>query len=297
MASMLALYNYVDRSSVTITASPTALAGLPVTNLKVPFFDGVARGSSAAYTYSLSWEQAPAGVNDPGDITDLVAVLGTPWRSGFSADLRWWNTGGSWSSPLGSTTQWMYYSGTSVAWPGSVPRHVFVPLPSSTAARYWRIDVTIGQALEGAAWAWEARRLWSGPALRFGVRSPLEGAYRGTRAVAVGETGIPTVSSGRAYRRVAFGGRALPQVDVLGPTLSGLHSLHQLMYDRGVESEAILLPRIETTNIANQVQTMAIYGRLVDELRVVQGKGSRFEVSGTIQEVPCPLPSPLVAPT
>ena len=293
---MLALHNYIDRSALTVTASPSALVGLPTSNLKVPWFDGIARGSSAGRTVSLSWELATS-MTDPENRVDLVALLGVNWRSTFSATLKWWNSGGSWSSPLGSTNQVHYYSGSYAPWIGNVPRNVFVPLPASASAQYWRLDVTLGFDLDGAAWPWEARRLWCGPALRFSMRKGARTGWGGTHAVADGETGIPNVSSGRTFRKVAFAGRALPFEDVYGQD-EVLHNLNQLLFDKGPFAEAILLPRhVASETQPNHVQTMGLYGRLVPGLETIQGMGNRIDLAGELQEVPHPLPSPLAAPT
>jgi hypothetical protein len=294
---MLSFFNYVDRASISISASPAALGSLPTSNLKTPWFDGIARGASSSYTFTLEWQQRPAITNDPGDVTDLVALLGVNWRSQFSADLRWWNTGGSWSSPAGQTTQLFYYSATQAPWIGRIPRNIFLPLTSQVSAQFWRMDVTLGYSADGAAWAWEARRLWSGPALRLSMRLPQPSRYQSTREAVLNETAIPSVTDGRTYRRVPFAGRALPQVSVYGPTLTGVDSLHQFLYERGPESEMIYLPRLTSASpFANQVQLMSLYGRLVGELEVTLLKGSRFDLAGVIQEAPSPLPWPLGPP-
>ncbi len=298
MGSMLSLLNYIDRPSVSITASPTALGGLPTSNMKVPWFDGIARGSSASYTVSFSWQQDIRIEEniDPGDVTDLVAILGINWRGLFAADLRWWNDGGSYASPAGSLLR-SWYGGYPNRWPGRIPRNIFMALPEPTVAKYWRVDVTLGTYLEGAAWAWEARRLWSGPALRFMVSSPLRTKYLGTEAVAIGETAIPSVGDGQAYRRVSFQGRAIPISDIYGPTPSAVNSLHQRMYEKGPDRECIFLPRTEWPTVGDTTQLMGVYGRLDGSLETVQLRGNRFDISGEIVEVPAPLPYPLVPPS
>lgn len=294
---MLALRNYIDRSSLTITASPTALAELPTSNLKVPWFDGIARGSSAARTVSLSWELPYTGADEQRRV-DVVAVLGLNWRSLFATTVRWWNSGGSWSSPLGEATQTHYYSAGNAPWIGSVPRNVFVPLPSSVLnVRYWQINVTFSDDPDGEAWAWEARRLWAGPALRFSMRQDSDTEWGGTHDVTDGETAIPNVSAGRTFQRIAFEGRAISVRDVYGVT-DGVHDLRQLLFDKGPYTEAILLPRdVADGYQPNLVQTMGVYGRLLPGLRTRLARGNRVDLSGQIQEVPAPLPSPLAPPS
>jgi hypothetical protein len=294
--AMLGLRNYIDRSSLTITASPTALAELPTSNLKVPWFDGIARGSSVGRTVSLSWE-LPASASEPEPRVDLVALLGLNWRSSFLATLKWWNFGGSWSSPLGSTSQLHYYMGSYVPWIGLVPRNVFVPIPTSvTEVQYWRLDVTYSVSPEDS-YAWEARRLWAGPALRFSMRAEPETEWSGTHVVATGETGIPNVSSGRTFRRLGFEGRSISVRDVYGVE-NWMHDLNQLLFDRGPYTEAILLPRdVSDGYTPNLVQTLGAYGHLLPGLRTRLMRGNRVDLSGQLQEVPHPLPSPLAAPT
>jgi hypothetical protein len=293
---MLALRNYIDRSSVTITASPTALAELPTGNLKVPFFDGVARGSSAGRTVSLSWE-LPASAADPEPRVDLVALLGLNWRSSFLATLKWWNSGGSWSSPLGSTSQLHYYQGSYTPWLGRIPRNVFVPIPTTVSeVQYWRLDVTYSVSPEDS-YAWEARRLWAGPALRFSMLSEPETEWAGTHAVAHGETGIPNVSSGGTFRRLSFEGRHLSARDVYG-TENLIHDLSSILFDRGPFAEAILLPRdVADVYVPNLVQTLGAYGHLLPGLRTRLMRGNRVNLSAQLQEVPHPLPSPLAEPS
>lgn len=294
--AMLAMHNYIDRSSLTVTANPTALAELPTSNLKVPWFDGIARGSSADYVMSHSWE-IPPGTYDPENRVDLVAALAVNWRSSFLATLKWWNTGGSWESPAGVVYQLHYYVGEGGPWVGSVPRNVFVPLEESIYARYWRLDVVLSDAGQGAAYPWEARRLWCGPALRFGMRRDSRTSWGGTHVVADGETGIPSVSSGRAFRRVSFAGRSLPSYQVYGQN-GYLHSLDQLLFNKGPFAEAILLPRtVANVTPPNEVQTMGIYGRLLPGFESVLGIGNRVDIAGEIQEVPHPLPYPLAPPS
>lgn len=295
--AMLALRNYIDRSSLAITASPTTLAELPASNLKVPWFDGVARGSSATRTVSLGWELPYTGADEERRV-DLVALLGLNWRSVFAATVRWWNTGGSWSSPLGEATQTHYYSAGNAPWIGLVPRHVFVPLPSSVLnVRYWQINVTFSNDPDGDAWAWEARRLWAGPALRFQLIKDPETEWGGTHVVSDGETSIPNVSSGRTFQRFSFEGRAISVRDIYGVT-NGVHDLRQLLFDKGPFAEAILLPRdVADGYQPNLIQTLGLYGRLLPGLRTKLKAGNRVDLSGQIQEVSAPLPSPLSAPT
>lgn len=294
---MLALHNSIDRSSVSITASPTALAELPTSNLKLPWFDGVARGSSATRTVSLSWEMPYTGADELRRV-DIVALLGLNWRSLFAATVRWWNTGGSWSSPLGEASQVHYYSAGNGPWIGLVPRNVFVPLPTSvTNVRYWQLNVTFSDDPDGAAWAWEARRLWAGSALRFQMLAGPETEWAGTHAVADGETGIPNVSSGRTYQRFSFGGRAISVRDVYGVT-NGIHDLRGQLFEKGPFTEAILLPRdVADAYQPNLVQSMGLYGRLLPGLRTKLMPGNRVDLSGVLQEVPHPLPSPLAPPS
>lgn len=296
--AMLALRNYLDRSSISITASPSALAGLPTGNLKVPWFDGIARGSSASSTVSFSWE-LPYTAADPGRM-DVVAVLGLNWRSAFGAVLRWWNAGGSWDSPLGGTTQTHYYATGAQPWAGLVPRNVFVPLPSRVSnVRYWRLDVLFNDVLDpGQPWAWEARRLWAGPALRFNMRREPRTAWAGTHGVVEGETAIPNVSAGRTYRKFAFQGRAVPIADVYGSLDSGQVDLNNVLFEKGPFGEAILLPRHDAVaDQPNPIQTLGMYGRLLPGFETALMPGNRVDLSGELQEVPHPLPSPLSPPS
>lgn len=299
---MLALHNYIDSSAVTITASPTALAELPTSNLKIPFFDGIARGSSATETVSLSWE-LPFDGSDSTRNVNLVALLGLNWRSYFSAELRAWNSGGSWASPALQTAQYLHW--VDAQWVGRLPRNVFVPV-SATNLQFWRLDVTFNGVADGDPWPWEARRLWCGPALEFGLRRGARTGWRGTHASVDGESGIPNVSAGYAYRRVAFEGRALPNSSIYGPRNSvagNLHDLNMMMFNKGPYAEAILLPRVVTNSTVlsssqpNLMQIMGVYGKLVGGLDSTLLIGDRSDIAGEIQEVPHPLPSPLEAPS
>lgn len=305
LRSLLSWTNHIDRSAVAITATPAALGGMPTAELKTPWLDGIARGASAGYTLSLEWEQRPTGTAGMpgGDVTDLVALLGINWRTFWIADLRWWNSGGSWSSFAGQVTAGWSLSSFGYQWPTGVLRNIFLPLPGPTVARYWRLDLTLSEAAEGSSYPWEARRLWSGPATRFGIREGMEIAYRGTQASVISDTAIPAVGAGTTYRVLRFAGRALHEHDIHPPVgLAFVPTLQQLAYDRGVDSEAILVPSyrgalsIGQPLITAAVQAEAIYGRIVGQVSLTRAKGSRYHLAAEIQEVPTPLPSPLAPP-
>lgn len=278
MPALISFENYADRSWSNITTTPGAVAGLPASNLRVPLCEAMWRGATAVEEFTINWEQG-GEANDYPDPTDLVALLGVNWGIGWAAQV--W----AWESTLGDRLNLTInpFSGLASSYPGRIPRNIIVPLPARVTARYWRITVGLtSQTVQP-----EARRLWSGPALRLdALKAPWSLSYMDSGKIVETEAGSLGRRRGRPYQSRKWEATLVPGAEVFG-TPEQTRCLNRYMYDQGPYGECIIVPR--TT--AWDAQVTSVYGLHPEGIEVSGGRGNRFTVGGALREIHVPIAS------